>query len=445
MRIFFVSLGCDKTRVDSEVMLGTLVAHGHIITDDEDTAEAAVINTCCFIGDSKKESVDTILEFAERKTSGQLKALIVAGCLAQRYREEVLDEIPEVDACLGISAASELADVLDEIEKKGSAKDRLRIYPLDVPPLTGKRIQTTGGHYNFLRIAEGCDKNCTYCVIPSIRGHYRSLPIETLLHEAQELVNEGVRELILIAQETTCYGTDLYGRKALPELIRALAKIEELRWIRLMYCYPEEIDDELINVLKTETKLCHYLDMPIQSGSDDVLRRMGRRTTRDEIISIVKKLRAEIPDICIRTTFITGFPGETAADHRASEDMVRELRFDRLGVFTYSQEEGTPAADFPDQIGEPLKKRRRTRLMKLQQEIAFEKAEQMKGMELDVVVEGRVDEDGEDIYVSRTWKDAPDIDGYLFIENAPYELLSGSFVKVRVTGAADYDLIGEIV
>ena len=445
MKVFFVSLGCDKARVDSEVMLGLISSRGHSITDDEEQAEAAVVNTCCFIGDAKQESIDTLLELAELKNAGSLKALIVTGCLAERYREEIIKEIPEVDAVLGITAMDQVAEILDGLENGEISGHKLIIKDKDILPITGKRIQTTGGAFNYLRIAEGCDKNCTYCILPMVKGHYRSLPMEALIKEALQLAEEGVRELILVAQETTCYGVDLYGKKALPELVKKLAGIEGIRWIRLMYCYPEEIDDDLIDLMKSEEKLLHYLDIPVQSGSDRILRRMGRRTDRSQIIEIIERLKREIPDICIRTTLITGFPGESAADHRETEDLVRTLEFDRLGVFTYSQEEGTPAADFPDQIGEPLKKRRRTRIMKLQQEIAFKAAQNMKGRTLTAMVEGRVADSFPEVYVARTYKDAPDTDGYLFIEDAPYELMTGSFVRVLVTGAEGYDLTGKVV
>ena len=446
MRVLFVSLGCDKNRVDSEVMLGMLSDRGYEFTDDEEQAEAAVVNTCCFINDAKEESVNTILELAERKKSGQLKALIVTGCLAQRYKEEIQKEIPEVDEVLGTTALDSIATALD---KALEGQEETFFESVDLKP-TGdrKRVLTTGGQFSYLKIAEGCNKCCSYCIIPKVRGHYRSVPMEQLTAEAQKLAQAGVRELILVAQETTLYGTDLYGTKKLPELLHRLCAIEGFEWIRILYCYPEEITEELIQAIKAEPKVCHYLDMPIQSGSDAILKRMGRRTDNAEIRALVSRLRAEIPDICIRTTLITGFPGETAADQRETMQLVKDLKFDRLGVFTYSAEEDTPAAVMPDQVSETVKKTRRTRIMKLQQEIAFESARAMIGRNVRAVIEGRIaDDESEDegfTYVARTYKDAPDIDGYVFISGVRKELISGDFVDVKITGSHDYDLIGEL-
>lgn len=445
MRVLFVSLGCDKNRVDSEVMLGMLSDRGYEFTDDEEQAEAAVVNTCCFINDAKEESVNTILELAERKKSGQLKALLVTGCLAQRYKEEIQKEIPEVDEVLGTTALDSIATALD---KALEGQEETFFESVDLKP-TGdrKRVLTTGGQFSYLKIAEGCNKCCSYCIIPKVRGHYRSVPMEQLTAEAQKLAQAGVRELILVAQETTLYGTDLYGTKKLPELLHRLCAIEGFEWIRILYCYPEEITEELIRAIKAEPKVCHYLDMPIQSGSDAILKRMGRRTDNAEIRALVSRLRAEIPDICIRTTLITGFPGETAADQRETMQLVKDLKFDRLGVFTYSAEEDTPAAVMPDQVSETVKKTRRTRIMKLQQEIAFESARAMIGRNVRAVIEGRIaDDESEDegfTYVARTYKDAPDIDGYVFISGVRKELISGDFVDVKITGSHDYDLIGE--
>ncbi len=446
MRVLFVSLGCDKNRVDSEVMLGMLSDRGYEFTDDEEQAEAAVVNTCCFINDAKEESVNTILELAERKKSGQLKALLVTGCLAQRYKEEIQKEIPEVDEVLGTTALDSIATALD---KALEGQEETFFESVDLKP-TGdrKRVLTTGGQFSYLKIAEGCNKCCSYCIIPKVRGHYRSVPMEQLTAEAQKLAQAGVRELILVAQETTLYGTDLYGTKKLPELLHRLCAIEGFEWIRILYCYPEEITEELIQAIKAEPKVCHYLDMPIQSGSDAILKRMGRRTDNAEIRALVSRLRAEIPDICIRTTLITGFPGETAADQRETMQLVKDLKFDRLGVFTYSAEEDTPAAVMPDQVSETVKKTRRTRIMKLQQEIAFESARAMIGRNVRAVIEGRIaDDESEDegfTYVARTYKDAPDIDGYVFISGVRKELISGDFVDVKITGSHDYDLIGEL-
>lgn len=449
MKVLFVSLGCDKNRVDTEVMLGMLESNGYSFTDDEEEAEAAVVNTCCFINDAKQESIDTILELSERRKEGQLKALIVTGCLGQRYQEEIQKEIPEVDEILGISSTDMIVNALDETVKRNKLFSHKNYFDdVDKAPRGGmKRVITTGGLFDYLKIAEGCDKHCTYCIIPKVRGRYRSIPMDDLLTEAKELAEAGVTELLVVAQETTLYGIDLYGRKMLPELLKKLCKIDGFKWIRVLYCYPEEITEELIQVMKSEPKICNYLDIPIQSGSDEILKRMGRRTNNAQIRELVAHLREEIPDICIRTTLISGFPGETAKDHNQTMDLVRDLRFDRLGVFTYSQEEDTPAAEMPDQVSERVKNTRRNKLMRLQQEIAFEAAEGMVGQVVDAVIEGRItDTDDEEglSYVARTYKDAPDIDGYLFITGVTRELMTGDYVRVLITGSNEYDLIGEL-
>ena len=439
MKILLVSLGCDKNLVDSEVMLGMLAEKGYTFTNDEAEAEIAVVNTCCFINDAKEESVNAILEMAELKKSGQLKALIVTGCLAQRYQKEIREEIEEVDAIIGTSAIDKIAET---IEDAIAGESREHMLPLD-GKLSGnrKRMVTTGGHYAYLKIAEGCDKCCTYCIIPAIRGEYRSVPMEELTAEAETLAAGGVKELILVAQETTLYGLDLYGEKKLPELLARLCRIPGLYWIRILYCYPEEITDDLIRVIKQEEKICHYLDIPVQHGSDSVLKRMGRKTDSEQIRNMVKKLRENIPDICLRTTLITGFPGETEKDHETLMEFVDEMEFDRLGVFTYSPEEGTPASLMPDQVGEDVKEKRRDAIMELQQEIAYEAAGKMEGKSVDAMIEGKIAD--EDAYVARTYKDAPNVDGYLFI-HTDRQLMSGDFVKVRITGSYEYDLIGEI-
>lgn len=439
MKILFVSLGCDKNLVDTEMMLGMLAEKGHTFTDDEQEAEAVVVNTCCFIGDAKEESVNTILQMADLKTEGRLKYLIVTGCLAQRYKEEIQQEIPEVDAILGTMAIDKITETIDDL----TAGEKHNHIPGENDRIVyGKhRSVTTGGHYAYLKIAEGCDKHCTYCIIPKVRGNFRSVPMEVLVKEAQELADAGVKELILVAQETTLYGKDLYGKKSLPELLRKLCRVDGLMWIRILYCYPEEVTDELIQVIKEEPKICHYLDMPIQHGSDRILKRMGRRTNQKELVAIIEKLRAEIPDICIRTTLISGFPGETQEDHEKLYRFVNEMEFDRLGVFTYSQEEGTGAALMPDQVEQEIKEDRQAELMELQQEIAFEKAENRKGQTLLAMIEGRVD--GENAYVARTYMDAPGVDGLLFI-NTSRELMTGDFAWVRITGSYEYDLIGEL-
>lgn len=440
MNILFVSLGCDKNLVDSEVMLGMLKERGYTFTDDQTQADAAVVNTCCFINDAKEESIQTILELAELKKIGQLKALIVAGCLAQRYQAEIQKEIEEVDAIIGTTALERVVETLDEV-LDGKGENHLEA--LDKAPLGGKeRVLTTGGYFSYLKIAEGCNKHCTYCIIPKVRGEYRSVPMELLLDEARQLAGKGIKELILVAQETTLYGMDLYGEKKLPELLDRLCEIEGLIWIRIMYCYPEEITQELIDVMKRQPKICHYLDIPIQSGSDRILKLMGRRTDTAQIEALVDHLREEIPDICIRTTFITGFPTETEEDFTETMEFINRMEFDRLGAFTYSPEEGTPAAVMDGQVEEEIKLRRQQEMMELQQEIAFEAAENMKGRELTVMIEGKLA--GEDVYVARTYKDAPSVDGYLFVDT-DWSLMSGDFVRVRVTGANEYDLIGEIM
>lgn len=439
-KILFISLGCDKNLVDSEVMLGILADRGFEMTDTEDDADIIIINTCCFINDAKEESINTILEMAEYKKTGPCKALIVTGCLAQRYKQEIVDEIPEVDAVIGTSKYDEIFDAVDQALKGSHFLD---VDDLDrLPSVPVKRILTTGGHYAHLKIAEGCDKHCTYCIIPKIRGNYRSVPMEQLLAEAASLAEQGVKELILVAQETTLYGMDLYGKKSLHILLQELAKIKGIRWIRILYCYPEEIYPELIETIKNEKKVCHYLDMPIQHASDAILKRMGRRTTKAQLKETVSLLRKEIPDIVLRTTLIAGFPGETQEQHEELMEFVDEMEFERLGVFAYSPEENTPAASMPDQIPEEVKEERRDAILELQQEIAFDKAADMVGRTLYAMIEGKVAD--EPAYVARTYADSPDIDGYVFV-NTGEMLMSGDFVKVKITGSAEYDLIGELV
>ncbi|RGS81133.1 30S ribosomal protein S12 methylthiotransferase RimO [Coprococcus sp. AF21-14LB] len=440
MNLLFISLGCDKNLVDTEVMLGMLAKHGYQMVDDEASADIIVINTCCFIHDAKEESINTILEMAEWKKNGKLKALIVTGCLAERYRQEIMDEIPEVDAVLGTTSYDK---ILEAIAAALHGEHKLIVNDVNALPLVDeKRIVTTGGHYAYMKIAEGCDKHCTYCIIPKIRGNYRSVPMERLVKEAEYLAEQGVKELILVAQETTVYGKDIYGEKSLPKLLRALCKVSGLRWIRILYCYPEEITEELIQVMKEEPKICHYIDLPIQHASDAILKRMGRRTSKAQLIETVERLREEIPDICIRTTLITGFPGETEEQHEEVMDFVDQIEFDRLGVFTYSPEEDTPAAEFEHQIPEEVKEDRQAELMELQQDIAFELAENMIGQTVLVMIEGKVAD--ENAYVGRTYKDAPNVDGLIFIMTDE-ELVSGDFAMVKVTGAQEYDLIGELL
>lgn len=440
MNILFISLGCDKNLVDSEVMLGLLDKKGYKIVDEESEADVIVINTCCFINDAKEESVQTILEMAEYKKEGRVKALIVTGCLAQRYQQEILDEIPEVDAVLGTTSYDKITEAVEEAL---AGNGHVEVTDINALPLVDeKRLVTTGGHFAYLKIAEGCDKHCTYCIIPKLRGNYRSVPMERLIKEAEDLAEQGVKELILVAQETTVYGQDIYGEKSLHKLLKELCKISGIRWIRILYCYPEEIDDNLIQVIKEEPKICHYLDLPIQHASDEILKRMGRRTSKKQLVEIIGKLRSEIPDIALRTTLITGFPGESEANHEELMGFVDEMEFDRLGVFTYSPEEDTPAADMPEQIEESVKEDRQAELMELQQDIAFDKAEDMVGSEVLMMVEGKVAD--ENVYVGRTYKDAPNVDGLIFV-HTDAELITGDFAKVKVTGALEYDLIGELM
>ncbi len=437
MKILFISLGCDKNLADSEEMLGLLTAGGHEITDDETQADAIVINTCCFIKDAKEESVETILEMAEYKKTGNCHALIVTGCMAQRYQKEIIEEVPEVDAVLGTTSYGDIVKALEEAVA-GNHFEEFR--DIDYLPDTGsKRVLTTGGHFGYLKIAEGCDKHCTYCIIPKLRGKFRSVPMERLIAQAEDMAEQGVKELILVAQETTVYGKDLYGKKSLHILLKKLCEIRGIRWIRILYCYPEEIYDELIETIRDEKKICHYLDIPIQHASDRILKRMGRRTSKQELIDIVGKLRKEIPDIVLRTTLITGFPGETEEDHEELKEFVDEMEFDRLGVFTYSPEENTPAAEMADQVPEEVKEERRDELMELQQEISYDRGQDRIGQELLVMIEGKVAD--ESAYIGRTYGDAPKVDGYIFVQTGEL-LMTGDFAKVRVTGALEYDLIG---
>ena len=420
-KLCLISLGCDKNLVDSEMMLGVLSedsASDYEFIDDETAADVIIINTCCFILDAKQESIDTILRVAEYKHSGCLKKLIVMGCLAERYNDEIIREIPEVDRIIRVS----------EFENRISMN----------PPK--KRMVSTGGWYAYLKIAEGCNKRCTYCIIPYLRGSYRSYPMEELLRQAEQLAGSGVKELIIVAQETTIYGTDLYGKKKLPELLKKLCEIEGLRWIRLMYTYPEEITDELIEVMASEPKICHYIDMPIQHASDSVLKRMARKTNKADIIAVVDKLRNAMPDIVIRTSLISGFPGETEEDHRELVSFIDSEELDHVGVFTYSEEEGTPAAGFTDQIPEKIKSSRRDELMSLQQEISISLLEDMVGETIDVMIEGWLPDDG--VAVGRTYMDAPNVDGYIFVTTKKrYD--SGVFIKAKITGSSEYDLVGE--
>lgn len=440
MKVLFISLGCDKNLVDSEFMLGKLTQHKFIVTDDETQADVIVVNTCCFIHDAKEESIQSILDMAQYRTSGSCKALIVCGCLAERYRDEILKEIPEVDAVLGTNSTEKICEAIEKV----LLGDKYEVYePLtNIESHEAKRSVSTGGHYAHLKIAEGCSKHCTYCIIPSIRGDFRSVPMEEILSQARDLAEAGVKELILVAQETTLYGIDLYGKKSLHILLNELNKIPGIYWIRLMYCYPEEIYDELIEAIRDNEKVCHYIDMPIQHINSDILKRMGRKTNREMLEEKIAALRASIPDIAIRTTLICGFPGETSQQHEELMEFLNETEFDRLGAFTYSPEENTPAATFDNQVEESVKKDWQADVMELQEEIILDKNETMIGQEILVMIEGKVAD--ENAYVGRSYRDAPDIDGLVFV-NTEAELVSGDFVKVRITGAYEYDLIGELI
>lgn len=440
MNVLFVSLGCDKNLVDSEVMLGLLRDKGYSLTNEESEADIIVINTCCFIHDAKEESIQTILEMAEYKKLGRLQVLLVTGCLAERYKSEILEEIPEVDAVLGTTAIDKIAEAIEEVLGGGKSEHYADLQALPLPETN--RVNTTGGYFSYLKIAEGCDKHCTYCVIPSLRGNYRSIPMERLIREAQFLAEGGVKELTLIAQETTVYGVDLYGKKMLPELLNRLCEIEGIEWIRLLYCYPEEITDELIETMKCQPKICHYLDMPIQHAADTVLKRMGRRTTHKELDDLIAKLRREIPDIALRTSLITGFPQETEEEHQELLEFVKSTGFERLGVFTYSKEENTAAARMKGQITKKVKVQRQKELMKLQQQISKMRGEEKVGRTIRVMIEGKLPED--DIFIGRSYMDAPNVDGFVFVHSKD-SYLSGEFVDVKITQAKEYDLVGEAI
>lgn len=448
MKIFFVSLGCDKNLVDSEQMLALLLRDGHTITDDESEADVIVINTCCFIGDAKEESIEAILEYAKYKESN-CKALIVAGCLATRYKDEILEEIPEIDAIIGTTSTDKIVEAIDSALKGQETKIFDDINRL--PMIEEKRVTSTGGYYEYLKISEGCDKHCTYCIIPKVRGNYRSYPMDYIVKQAEQLSESGVKELILVGQEVTMYGVDLHkgrgkGKKRLAELISKLAKVEGIEWIRLLYCYPEEIDNDLIEAMRTEPKVVRYIDMPVQHVSDSILHMMGRNMTESKILKTIKKLRNAMPDICIRTTLITGFPGETEYDFNVLKDFVNEQYIDRLGIFTYSEEEGTPAAKFTQKVPEEVKQQRKDALMALQQEVSKKINKGFVGQKMTVIIDGYLPED--DVYVARSYRDAPNVDGNVFItlnENDSRELMSGTFLDVVITDSSEYDLIAKTV
>ena len=461
-KIYLVSLGCDKNLVDSEIMLGLLSKEGYMITNELSEADYAIVNSCCFIGDAKEESINTIIEIGELKKEGKLKGLIVTGCLAQRYQSMITDELPEADAVIGTTAYDSIVSAIAEIKAKKGLPDK-SLFIEDLERLAGgeeHRLVPAGEISSYIKIAEGCNKRCTYCIIPYIRGNYRSIPMETIVKEAEELAKQGTKELLLVAQETTLYGVDIYGKKALPELVHELSKISGIEWIRLLYCYPEEITDEIIDAIKNEKKVCHYIDLPIQHSSDRILKRMARKTNQAELRERIARLRKEIPDITLRTTLITGFPGETEEDFKELYNFVDEMEFDRLGVFTYSAEEGTPAAEMEGQVAEEVKIARRNEIMELQQEISAEKAEGRIGKVYEVLVEGtvpvdsvngeafasimEVNEDGKKVYIGRTYMDAPDVDGQVFFES-DYEIMSGELVEVEIIASDEYDLFGVLI
>ena len=461
-KIYLVSLGCDKNLVDSEIMLGLLSKEGYAITNELSEADYAIVNSCCFIGDAKEESINTIIKIGELKKEGKLKGLIVTGCLAQRYQSMITDELPEADAVIGTTAYDSIVSAIAEIKAKKGLPDK-SLFIEDLERLAGgeeHRLVPAGEISSYIKIAEGCNKRCTYCIIPYIRGNYRSIPMETILKEAEELAKQGTKELLLVAQETTLYGVDIYGKKALPELVHELSKISGIEWIRLLYCYPEEITDEIIDAIKNEKKVCHYIDLPIQHSSDRILKRMARKTNQAELRERIARLRKEIPDITLRTTLITGFPGETEEDFKELYNFVDEMEFDRLGVFTYSAEEGTPAAEMEGQVAEEVKIARRNEIMELQQEISAEKAEGRIGKVYEVLVEGtvpvdsvngeafasimEVNEDGKKVYIGRTYMDAPDVDGQVFFES-DYEIMSGELVEVEIIASDEYDLFGVLI
>jgi len=442
MDIYFVSLGCDKNFVDSEMMVTSLKKSGYNIIYNPEDAEVIIVNTCCFIGDAKEESINTLLEMAMYKENGRCRLLAATGCLAQRYHNEIKEEIPEVDIIIGTTAYESLVESIEKAQGASPAVEE-RLESIDyLPEQYTDRIRVSGGGYAYLKIAEGCNKCCTYCIIPKVRGSYRSVPMENLVAQAENLAANGASEIILVAQETTLYGTDLYGKKSLPELLNRLSAIHGIKWIRLLYCYPEEITDSLIETIKKLPKACHYLDMPVQHGSDNILKRMGRNTDRAGLERTIKKLRQDIPDIAIRTTVITGFPGETEEDFEELKDFIKKNKFDRLGVFTYSQEEDTSAAEMPCQVPEEIKELRRNEIMELQQQIVFEKNKSLTGCKLDVIVDGYLPDDG--VYICRTYMDAPDVDGYVFADT-DWQLMSGDFIKVEITGSDGYDLTGRAV
>lgn len=439
MKLYFVSLGCDKNLVDSEKMLAILDHEGYVLTDEPQQADIIIVNTCAFIHDAKQESIETLLELAQYKKSGNCKVLIAAGCLAERYREEIMEEMPELDGIIGTTAYDAVSEVVRQAiqgEKTVTTKELSYL-----PSRLTERHLSGVSHVAYLKISEGCNKNCSYCIIPSMRGRYRSVPMEELVDETVRLSAKGVKEVILVAQETTLYGVDLYGEKKLPELLTRLSQIEGVEWLRILYCYPEEITEELAKVIRENKKICNYLDIPIQHCNDAILKKMGRLTNKQQLCEKIQMLREKIPGVALRTTLISGFPGETKEQHEECIEFVKEMKFDRLGVFPYSPEEGTKAAEFDGQIEDERKRERADAIMQAQQQVIFDQNDRMTGKKITAIVDGYMPD--EDVYVARTYRDAPDVDGCVFF-HAPFEILSGTFVKLVVTDAMGYDLMGEL-
>ena len=450
LKIMLVSLGCDKNTADSSKMLGILSHRGYELTSEIEEADVAVVNTCCFIQSATEESIDKVFELASYKESG-LKYLIVAGCMAERFKDEIAKDIPEVDAFIGTGSLEKIADVIAELEKADrdegeESSDAIMCFDGEDTAFAAEGVEryhviTERPYSEYLKIADGCDKRCTYCAIPNFKGKYKSVPMELIVKEAEKLAADGVKELILVAQETTCYGIDIYGEKRLHILLRKLSEVDGIEWIRLLYCYPEEIYDELIDEMAENSKVLKYIDMPVQHTETEVLRRMGRRIDKEGIYSVVKRLRDKMPDIAIRTTLIAGFPGETEEQHKACLEALDELEFDRVGVFNYSREDGTAAADFPDQIDDEVKDRYSREIMELSAEVSEDKNSEFVGRDMDVIIEGYLPD--EDIYAARSYRDAPDVDGLVYLKSET-ELMSGSVRRVKVTGYDTYDLTAEL-
>ncbi len=438
-KIGMISLGCNKNQIDAEIMLAKLAEQGFEITDEVDGADAVIVNTCGFIEDAKKEAIENILDMAELKKEGVIGKIIVTGCLAERYREEILSELPEVDAVVGLGSNKDIAEICDRVL---AGVPVVSFGEKTCLPLDSERMLTTPNYYAYLKIAEGCSNHCTYCAIPKIRGEFRSRQPESILKEAMELAKQGVKELVVIAQDTSRYGEDLYGKSALPALLTSLSKIEGIEWIRVLYCYPERISDELISVVKNNDKIVKYFDIPLQHADAQVLKRMNRKGDYDSLLSLIRKIRSEIPEVVLRTTLITGFPGETEENFETLSRFVNEAKFDRLGCFAYSAEEGTPAALLDGQLDSEIKQSRLEAVMEQQYRIAQQKNEEQVGKILKTVVEGY--DAYTDTYYGRTWRDAPEIDGQINF-TCGYELNEGDFVDVEVMGINEYDLIGEVV